>query len=302
MKQNRLRQKTVIAVLALVIAGTKVSAETRQIIPMVDYQALVTDEQSLSIPGVGLLVLSGDNVFVGQYARSVYTDAPGDYNGDVYHAIDVLYDGAIGRHRIVSLFGAASDRPVTGGLHTCQAATVYGYEVVAHPRTSIVLGGGVAVSDFGIETPSGDPWPVIPVPFIRASYTAPLFACSFDFITGPNLQLAVAPEHDFNLVLDMRIDQYRDIRDLIYEVVAGYRFLSIGFKNDVLSSVPFREDEAIETSYYAVFATVDLMVLSVTAGYAFDSRLRHEVGVIEKTGDGFFLAAQVLLPLGGGGK
>lgn len=277
-------------------------APTRPLfVPVAVYDVLSTDDQTVHAPGAGLIVQNGESLFVATYTQSIFTQAPDSYQDKTYHAIETLYDGAAERHRVVALVKSASDRPFVGGWNTFQAAAVYGYEVYRGPGTSVVVGGGLAVSDFGIETPSGETWPLLPVPFVRVNQKSRWTELSLDFITGPNLKLTVAPESDLRAVADVRVDQLRDERDLIYDVSLQYRVVSVGFKNDTFSFDPADADDSLEGFYYAAYASIDLVLLSLTGGYAFDSLLQdgHET---YETGDGYFVAVQGLIPLGGGSE
>lgn len=241
-------------------------------------------------------------MWVGRYAHQTIEPAQeaGDPTG--FHAIEALFDTSFGRNRFLSVFTSASDIPVAGGWHTFQAASVYGYEVLSTPRTSITIGGGLAMSDFGIETGDGGTWPLLPVPFIQAGYSSPHLALSFDFITGPNLNLVLAPERNLQVVVDARMDQFRDLNDLLFEVALAYRFLSAGVANTSFSVDLAEEDAAVDVGSYVVFGKIDLKILTVTAGYACEGWQRRDDDLETGTGEGFYLAVQALFPIGGGSE
>lgn len=298
----RLTSLTLFAAFAAVFVGAEGSpseGEGTLFAPLATYHSLVTDDQTVHSLGGGVLVLAEEDLFVGTYSNTRYADAPAPYQGDRFHAIDLLYDGGEDRRDTILLFKSASDRPIVGGWSTVQGAAVVGYDVLDRRRTSLVLGGGLAVGDFGIDTPAGDTWPLIPVPFVRFAYATPLITCSLDFITGPNATVEVTPTPDLHATVDVRVDQFRDARDVIFDASFGYRFLSVGVKNDTYSFIPYDEDESVETFYYAAYGSIDLEVLTITGGYAFDTVFRSDEISSVKTGDGYFLSVQALLPLGG---
>ncbi|HKK49669.1 MAG TPA: hypothetical protein VJ932_11275 [Alkalispirochaeta sp.] len=268
-----------------------------QFVPAAQYDVLVTDEQTVHSPSGGLIVLHNENMFVGLYGRPIITrDIDADHP-DRYHTIDLLYDRRRGGHHSVSLFSSESDEPVAGGWQTFQAASVWGYEVYQRPQTSIVVGGGLAVSDFGIELDNGTTWPVIPVPFLRIHHASPVLEASLDFITGPNLNVVLAPERDLQFTADVRIDQFRDLRDLIFETAVKYRFLAAGIKNDTFGFAPADQDDPVEVHYLAAFGTLDLGILKISGGYACAGRRRGGESDTTSLGDGFFLSIQAFLPL-----
>jgi hypothetical protein len=280
-------------------------AQEAQIAALGQYEILALDEQTVHRPGVGALVLSGDDTFVGLYSRPLFRRDLLFDHPDAYHAVDLLYDGRDGRRQLVLLFKSESDRPVAGGWETFQAASVFGYEVVVRPRISLVVGGGLALSDFGIELEDGSVWPLITVPFVRATWRSELLEASFDFITGPNLGLTLAPERRTQLSADLRIDQFRDVRDLIFEVALSHRFLAVGIKNDTFGFVPgdpdVRSDETspVAVHYLAAFGALDFGVLQLSGGYAFEGRQRYGESTTANWGDGYFLSVQAMLPLRG---
>ncbi len=291
------------AAVILGVAATALSANDNiQIIPIGNYQTLSTGDTTLHSPGTGLLLVGAESMFVGQYTHQTIdaTQEPGDPKR--FHAFEALYDTRSGRHRFLSVFSSTSDTPVAGGWHTFQAASVYGYRIVETERTSVTVGGGLAVSDFGIETKGGRTWPVLPVPFIQASYATPQVALTFDFITGPNLNLVLAPERDLQLVADARMDQFRDLHDLLFEIALAYRFLSAGVANNSFSFDLADEETHVDVGSYVVFGKFDLTILTLTAGYAFGGWERRNDDLGTGTGEGFYLAVQALLPIGGGSE
>lgn len=280
-----------------------------KIIPVVQYDYLSLDSQSIQSPGAGIILQSKDVMFVGVYTRHTFGEELSYDYPDVYHTIDTLLDGKSDRHQYLGIFKSESDLPVAGGLHTFQAATVYGYEIIAGNRLSLVLGGGLAVSDFGIERDNGEPWPVIPVPLVRMNYSSEWIKAKFECITSPNLSFTLVPESRLRLTVDLRMDQTRDMRDLIFDFALAYRFfkpdhemgdyagISAGFKNDNYGAFCLKGkdgDESIEVHYYSVYGTVDLSLLKITGGYAFKGReLYLEKNKVD-AGNGYYLSVQGL--------
>ncbi|MCK4311433.1 MAG: hypothetical protein KAW88_01720 [Candidatus Cloacimonetes bacterium] len=281
-------------------------------IPLMKYDFLSLDSQNICSPSIGLVVMSDNVLFVGLYTRHSF-DEPllFDYPG-VYHSIDVLLDGRKNRHQYLGIFKSESDQPVYGGLKTFQTAVAYGYELVQRQNYSLVLGGGLAVSDFGIELSNGEPWPLIPVPLIRMKYNSKCIETKFEFLTSPNLDLTIGPKSQFRFIGECRMDQFRDIRDLIFECSLAYRFfpvehpmgdfagISVGVKNDnygafnlgSYDTVDFEEEESIEVHYNAVFGMIDFTLLKITGGYAFSGRELYRGVDTRDIGEGYFLSIE----------
>jgi hypothetical protein len=305
MKRVSLLYTVLIWTLLLTAAAAPAGAEDTAYIPMIGYELVSLDSQGIHSATAGGAVMGDEYTFVGLYTRHQFTkdlvpEDPALFFPSGYHSVDLLFDGGEGRHQLLTLFKSESDRPVYGGLSTFQAAVVYGYEVIAGRNLNLALGGGLAAGDFGIESP------LLPVPFIRLVWESRLIDAGFDFITGPNLGFTLFPRHRLRLNGDMRMDQFRDSRDLIFETSLEYRFfdpdgpagdfagVSLGFKNDSLGFTSGKSGEEYEMHYYALFAELDLAILTLAGGYAFEGRERYGEDDIRHTGRGYFVSLQGL--------
>ncbi|MCF7914798.1 MAG: hypothetical protein K9L66_06520 [Spirochaetaceae bacterium] len=264
-------------------------------LPLVSYDFLSLESQTIHSPGTGLMIAGENTMAVGLYTFHSLKNASSNVYPTVYHSLEFVLDGEKNRHAYLAVFKSESDKPVYGGLNTFQGAAVYGYHLFDGPRLSLVLGAGLGVGDFGIETANGTPWPLLPVPLIRFNYTTEWVETSFEFLTGPNLTFTIAPEKRIRFTGDFRMDQFKDIHDLIFESALHYRFfsadhpmgdlagVSIGLKNEVYEFQVAGEEEPQEIQYYALFGTIDLTLLKISGGYAFSEGS-------EKSG--FFLSLQ----------
>ncbi|MBF0194926.1 MAG: hypothetical protein HQL71_10215 [Magnetococcales bacterium] len=282
-----------------------------QIVPLVQYENLSLESQNIQSSSAGLQIIGTDVQFIGLYTQHVFKEPLNSGFPRRYHTIDVLLDGKNGRNQYLGIFKSESDKPVSGGIDTYQAAGVYGYEVIQKPNFSFVLGGGLAVGNFGIETDDGENWPVIPVPLVRLNYHSDWLEAKFEFLTSPNISFTLAPKDRIRLTGDIRMDQFRDTRDIIFEVALAYRPFSnknemgdytgiaLGFKNDHYG--PFKlgnkeEEESIEVHYYSLFAEFDISVLKITAGYAFGGRSLYNETDKLNLKEGSYVSVQGMFP------
>jgi len=280
-----------------------------QIVPLVQFENLSLTSQQIQSSSVGLLITSENLMFTGLYTQHDFEE-PLQYGfPSRYHSIDMLLDGKKDRHQYLGIFKSESDLPVSGGINTYQAAAVYGYEMIRKPNLSVVLGGGLAVGNFGVETSDGENWPVIPVPLVRVNYHTDWLDTKFEFITSPNLSFTLAPKDRVRLTGDFRMDQFRDARDLIYEVALEYHpyseqdkrgdfaGVSIGIKNDNYGAFNLGnegEDETLEVHYNSIFAAVDVSVLKFIAGYAFDGQSIYRETRKQDLGEGSYVSVQAM--------
>jgi hypothetical protein len=285
------------------------------IIPMASYNYVKLENQSMHIPGIGFGLMKGDygkdftKIHLSFFGVALYQPVFLNNAGtnETYHQIDVLLDGRIERHEFLGIFRSASDKPVAGGLQTFQAGTGWGYELIRNPSISLILGGAIAVGDFGLSLPDGGIVPVIPLPMIRFGLDLEWLGLTFDFLTGPNMSFTVAPERRIRLTADMRMDYYRSVEDIICEYILWYRFFDtnskfgdfvgtgIGFKNDSLGfDLSIGRDKKFELQHSAIFGVIDFTILKVEGGYIFDSRYLIDRNKLNSQGKGFYIAIQGL--------
>nr|AGS53711.1 hypothetical protein [uncultured bacterium contig00068] len=305
--------------IATAIFGQDVVQETPSLFLLpFGYDFLRFEENAVHNPALGVGFLSGeqdipfdkvDRRFFGLalYRPLIFTTPPFEIPKYI-HQIETLFDGRIQRHQLLFIFKSSSDKPVYGGLHTFQGAAGWGYEIVRKPQMSLILGGVIAVTDFGITLPSGAAWPVLPLPFIRFGIDTQWFALSFDFLTGPNLEFTVAPKERIRFTADMRMDYYRSITDLIYEFTLWYRLftpehklgdfagIGLGVKNDSMDFT-LANNMSFELQQTSVFAVVDLSLVKIQGGWIFDSRYITNDQKNGSPGSGFFVSIQGIIPI-----
>jgi hypothetical protein len=274
------------------------SSQGLRYVPMMQYESLSLGAQRVMSPGLGIALMDEGLMATGFYTGYRFgKDLALRYPRN-YHSIDFLVDGKRGPHNYLVVFKSSSDVPAYGGFETFQSAMVYGRRVVDGRNGSLTLGGGIAVSDFGIELADGTMWPVIPVPLIRGQYETSLLSTSLEFITGPNLNVVLFHDRPLRLVGDFRMDEYRDARDLIFETLISYyptfAGISVGITNNAYSFDLGGEEEKFELHYRAVFASLDLAVLKFSVGYAFDAREQYREEHTRRPEDGIFLSLQGL--------
>lgn len=316
--KNKMKNRILYSLVALLYSITTyadISAEPEssktQIVPLAQFENLNLTSQQIQSTSVGLLTQSESVMFIGLYTQHVFKNALLHDFPRRYHTIDTLLDAKRGRYQYLGIFKSQSDKPVSGGINTFQAGAVYGYELIKEPNMSLVLGGGIAVGNFGLTTSNGDNWPIIPVPLVRWNYHSNSVNAKFEFLTSPNLSFTLAPKGKVRLIGDFRMDQLRDARDLIFELALAYRpysekdkfgdfaGLSIGLKNDNYGAFKLghkEEKESIEVHYYSLFTSVDISVLKVSAGYAFGGRSLYREKQKQDMGEGYFISVQGMYP------
>ncbi len=301
-----------IALPSLVFAQEKTKPS---FIPLVQYDYLHADKQSLKNSNLGL-VIKGKNLFIVGFAslfefeKNLLFDYPQSYFG-----IDFISEYHTEKSQFLFLYSSYTDLPEKMEVQTLQTALVYGHKFIDRKDFLLVFGGGFAVSDFGIEYEDGKPWVLLPVPFLRIKSFGEYFETGFEFISSPGLEVTFLPKSKIRASFDGRIDQFRDARDFIYETKLHYRFFSenhklgdfagvaLGFKNDNYGGFDLTErnygstddTESFELQYNSVFAELDLSFLKISYGYVFNARELYHDGdnsTKKDVGEGYYLSLQ----------
>jgi hypothetical protein len=280
--------------------------------PLASYDFITTEDRQIHTPALGFGIMKGKqdvpftqvyNQFltVAMYQSFIFKETSYSVPKN-YHSIDFLFDGRLERHQFLAILNADSDKPVAGGLQTFAAAIGWGYELLRYDSLSLILGAAIAVNDFGIDLPNGDPLPVLPLPLVRFKLKTEWFAGSFDFITDPHLEFTLAPNRRVRLTGEAR----SDFRSILGEGVLWYRFFSrehslgdfagigLGIKNGGYDfNLSEGRDKTFEYQYSSVFGVLDASFLKVSAGYIFDSRELYNSDAKRAIGNGCFVSIQL---------
>jgi hypothetical protein len=287
------------------------------VMPLASYNYINLEKQSVHIPGLGLGLMKGDygkdftdvnsSLFIIAMYQPVFFDRPlsDESVPGIFHQADLMAEARMERHQLLGIFTSSSDKPVSGGISTFGAGMAWGYEVIRRNAVSLILGAGLAVGDFGLTLPDGRLLPICPLPLIRFGLNTRWFDASFDFLTGPNLSLTVAPEQKVRFTADMRMDYYRSIEDLIAEYIIWYRFfgaehpmgdfagIGVGYKNDSLGfDLSSGKGKSFELQQSSMFAVFDITVVKLEGGYIFNSRYLFDEHRAQSPGKGFYVSIQ----------
>jgi hypothetical protein len=278
-----------------------------QYVPLAQYERMNLSSQSVESLTTGLVINSDNALFVGMVSTHSFEESIGSGIAKRYTAVDVLFDVTRGRHQYMAIAKSESDQLLNSAVENSLAAAVYGYELIQDSNISLVIGGGLALGDFGIETSNGSNWPLIPVPLVRLNTQSDWLETQFEFLTSPNFSFTLAPQGHVQVKGDFRMDQMRDLRDVIFETTLEYRpfsegsevgdfaGLAVGFKNDNYSAFMNNKNsgnDSAEVQYQALFAAIDLSLLKVTTGYAINGQTRFSDTENETLGEGFYFSIQ----------
>jgi hypothetical protein len=236
----------------------------------------------------------------GVFKQYFIKESESDYS-DLYHSINIMVDRKIKSHLFLGLFVGESDKPFYGGLRTFTAGPAYGYEFIRTENISLTLGIGLGVGDFGIELPNGSPLPVMPIPIVRFNVDTSLMDFSFEFLTKPVLNVTLFSEYRLRLINSFRVNQFRDIRDLLFDTRIMYRFFSkeskmgdfagigLGIKNGAFGFPLAEKGKSYEVVYHCVYGMIDLSFLQIQSGYSFNGTETYDLKRKKDIGDGFYI-------------
>jgi hypothetical protein len=301
-----------------VFADDKNNQNNSSIIPLLSYEYVSLDENHYHNMGTGLIYMRGDLnppvdekrdsfVISGLYNAFIFADDVNDNNySNLYHKVNLTLVRKIKNHFILGSLSSASNEPLyIGGLRTAKTGLGYGYELVRSQNLSLTFGAIAWVGDFGIEMGNGNSWPVMPVPIVLFSFSSAWLNAYFEFFAEPLVNITIAPEQKVRLTSIFRMDHYRDIQDLFFDITLWYRFFSnehrmgdfaglgLGFKNNGIGFLFGEKDKSYETNYYASYIIMDLSFLQISGGYAFCGRELFNNTIQNDIGNGFFISAQL---------
>lgn len=301
-------------VLLILIVGTGLNAEDARdwaIVPMLSYGHLSFNRQGIHSLGQGMLFTRGDMVpplserrdsllIAGMFRQYFILEAQEGYPS-LFHGINLMIDRRIGRHLFLGLVVAESDQPFYGGIRTFIAGPGYGFEFIRTENISLTLGIGLGVGYFGIELPNGESLSVMPIPIVRFNMETSLISVSFEFLTRPGLNITLLPQHRIRLVNSFGVNQFRDTRDLLFDITLTYRLFSddsnlgdfagigIGVKNWALGFPLAENGRSYEVVYNAIYGLIDLSFLRISGGYLFNGMEIFDLNRRRDIGNGFFV-------------
>lgn len=279
--------------------------------PLLNYEYLSFKDQHIHSPGEGLMFTKGnmnppfseerDSLFIAGIFKQYFVREIQKGYPDVYHNINIMVDKKIKRHLILGLVIAESDKPLYGGWRSFIAGPAYGYEFIRTENISLTLGIGIGIGDFGIGLPNGGNLLAMPIPVVRFNVDTSLIDLSFEFLKKPVLNITLLPDYRIRLINTFTVNQFRDIRDLLFDTRLMYRFFSsdskfgdfagfgIGFKNGAFGFALAKEEKSYELVYNSVYGMFDLSFLQIQGGYSFNSLEIYDLERKKDIGNGFYI-------------
>jgi len=283
------------------------------ITPLLNYEYLTFNRQNVHSPGEGIMFTKGnitpalseerDSLLIAGVFKQYFVHEEQNGYPDVYHNINIMIDRKIKRHLILGLVVAESDKPFYGGWRSFIAGPAYGYEFIRIENVSLTLGIGIGIGDFGIELPNGGNLLVMPIPVIRFNMDTSFMDLSFEFLNKPVLNITLLPDYRIRLINSFTVNQFRDIRDLLFDTRLMFRFFSseskfgdfaglgVGFKNGAFGFALAKEEKSYEVVYHSVYGMLDLSFLQIQGGYSFNGLEIYDLKRKKDIGDGFFINA-----------
>lgn len=286
------------------------------VIPILTYEYGHMDNRQYHAPGAIAVISKGNrelpvadgsnSFFFGAiYKQYLFSNARAAGYPDNYHDIEMMIEQRNDRHYFCALFESYAEKPIKGGLQSFATGPGYGYAFIQNEHFLFIFGGGLGISDFGIDLPSGKTWPVIPIPVVRILANFQWVDFFFEFINRPIFKVTIAPKEKIRMTAFVNVSHYTDINYVFFDCALWYRFFSeqhrlgdfagvaLGVKNEGKRfSLPEKETWYM-FHHYSVFAKLDLSFLQLACGYIFsgDEKYRNNSNAIKlKTGNGIWVS------------
>lgn len=205
------------------------------------------------------------------YSPQIINDTSSDYPR-LYHDAVLAATQKLGRHQMLGVFMASTDKPVYGGLHTFMGMAGYSYNMIKGPHFSMDLGAYLMIMDINITLDNGMPWLLWPIPSISLAW-------EYDWVTlglVPDARLVLGPREPLSLMFTVGLDSFDTslwYRRFKNDDISAER-LAIGFgvkrdSNDITQA----DEVQYGVSYYAVYGSLRLFrFFGISGGWAFDAK------------------------------
>ena len=311
-------QKLFFMIIAVMFSQTAFAEEKKNdfhIMPFTNYAYLGFAGQKIHTPGAGIIFTNGDlsplvsdernSLFIAAVYKQYYVDENRAGYEDLYHDISMLADKKYKRHLIFGVLTSQAAEPFFGGLHTFTGGIGYGYEFIQNETISLTAGGGLVVTDFGIELSNGAAWPVIPLPILRFYAETSWVNFSLQFQKSLTVSFTLLPETKIRLTNTFVMEPFdmRNVRDIYFDTAIWYRFFSkdskmgdligigLGIKNSGFRFDLSEKKKSYKVNYYSAYGIFDMSFLRLSAGYSFEGREIYDGKDTNNIGGGFFITA-----------
>jgi hypothetical protein len=296
----------------LCFADDEAKGSFTQITPLASYEYLHLEEQQFHSPGeeLSFMRIEGQSLFLFQASAKQYfleQENMAGYEGP-YHSGTLMLLQKTGAHQFIAFFDTSSSEPVYGGLRTFRAGIGCQYELIHTERSSLTIGGILAIIDLGVEFDDGKIWPLYPVPSVQYEFKSQFFSASASLPIPPELRFTVLPENKIRLSTTVSfMMKFRDARDIFFDCALWYRFFDadselgdfagfgVGTKNSGLSFDFGEKNKSYELQYYSLYGILDLSLVQISGGYCFRGKEIFDSSNSRTLGNGYFVSVSASL-------
>lgn len=295
-----------IFMLALALIAVQVRADDTQWIPLAHHEHLKFDAQSVQVNGLGLVVQADDDVFVAmlnhQNVRGLSNESvPANKN-----SLELVADIKTRRHQYLAVLKGEFEQFSKMELGDFQVGGAYGYQWLTQPQFSVVLGAGLFVAGHSAQGEESG-LALMPIPLIRINHQSDWVAAQFEFLGSPSIAATLAPKQKLRIKLNANMDQIGSWDDLAHDVAIAYRpfaqtsaiddfaELAVGFKRDAFATLDGKSGNEFsqrKLQYHAIYSELDLSLLKLTAGFAYEGQMRNADKTEAQLAEGFYFSVQ----------
>ena len=265
------------------------------IVPVLGFEALQIDEkdylftpsvaaQFIRVKSSGVESKQPDAVIIASsYGQTISTKGIGPDEVKTNHALSLMGNVVYGKNTITAMF-ANNGQVLFNDYRDITAGLLYSRQLVKNDSVSFSLGGGVMMTDLGLNI-GGVDIIAIPLPIFSFSYTSEIFKGSCSFMGAPSISAVLFPKAMFRLKGECGVAGFKSIRDITFDCAVAYYPLKNTKAGDFLSfsAGVMNKHKGFATKdprtkytyqYYGVYGEINASLISLRAGYNFDGKLR----------------------------
>lgn len=237
------------------------------------------------------------------YGQDIFSKGMPGYGESNFHKIGLFGKVVYGKNSFLLKIDSRGANPFQSYKNS-EGLLMYGRKLIDTESTSLVLGGGLAATDTGIQLGGIDIF-IVPLPMLYFTYKNQIFSTEFEWIGLPNAKFVLLPQNQFRIKADASFAGFNLPVDIMFDTALAwypikegelkdYFYISAGVSHNV-EKFRINTENSVKYHYFCAYGEINATAFGVRAGYAFNGeRIVTSSGVRTKENynGGFYLLIQ----------